>query len=216
MNNDLEPVFKPVENMSARPKRRAETQIAFYNRIDDPAIGNIRGLIEAWFARYAASDPQEADKLRRRLRSGRDDDFMAALWELYLHETFLRLDCEVTIEPPVEGGEIDFHIENDSVRAYVEATAMLRTAVSGAERPRGYAAAMDAVDDAFHPDFALRINNFIPGPGNPPLRRLTSAAEQFMAQFDWDDFHQDRQGTRSMTRVPTRRRRMDTGRRRLA
>lgn len=171
--------------MSRRPKRRTETQIDFYNRIDDPAIGKIRELIETWFAGYAATDLDEANKLRQRLRSGRDDDFTAAVWELYLHETFLRLGCDVTIEPPVEGGEIDFLIENDSIRIYVEATALLRTAVSGGELPRGYAAAMDAVDDAFHPDFGLMVRDFIPGPGNPPLRELTLAAERLMSQYWW-------------------------------
>lgn len=187
MPDDLKPVFELVEHPSERPKRRTESQIDFYDRIKDPAIGNVRDLIEAWFAGYAANDPGEAKKLRQRLRSGRDDDFMAAVWELCLHETFLRLGCEVTIEPPVEGGEIDFLIESESSRLYVEATTLLRSAVSGGDRPRGYAAAMDAVDDAFHPDFGLMVRNFMPGAGNPPLKKLTTASERLMSQYDWNE-----------------------------
>lgn len=180
-------VFDNVERSESRPKRRVESQFDFYNRIDDPAFEETRRLIESWFARYATSDPNDGNGLRGRLRSGSDDDFMGATWELYLHETFLRLGCKVTIEPSVEGGEIDFLVENgDGSCVYVEATTLLRNSVSGAERPHGYALAVDAIDDAFHPDFGLMVRRFIPGRGNPPLRRLTAAAEQLMSRFDWD------------------------------
>lgn len=192
MSADLPPLFELAEQTSQRPKRRTETQVAFYDRIDDEAIGRVRAVIEAWFEGYAANDSKEAFKLRQRLRSGRDDDFMAAVWELYLHETFVRLGFGVTVEPAVDGGEIDFYIERASTRLYVEATTLLRPAVSGAELAPGYAPALDAVDDAFHPDFGLMVRGFVPGRGNPPLKKLTAAAERLMSQFDWEDLRGSR------------------------
>lgn len=186
-------VFDDIERSESRPKRRAQTQFDFYNRINDPAFAEVRELVESWFARYVDSDPNDGKGLRGRLRSGSDDDFMGALWELYLHETFLRLGCSVSIEPSVEGGEIDFLIENGDGRSlYVEATTLLRNSVSGADLPRGYAIAMDAIDDAFHPDFGLRVRRFVPGAGNPPVGRLTAAANQLMSRFDWDEMRAER------------------------
>ncbi len=94
---------------------------AFVNRVASPFWDRVRGLIETWFG---SLDPETRDDLRGRLRSDDDRQCRAAFWELYCHETLLRLGFEVTSHPDGLGerGRPDFLAERDDVRFVLEAT----------------------------------------------------------------------------------------------
>ena len=63
-----------------------------------PFAAKLRKVLEGYFARYPAN---RADDLRHRFRS----DFDAALFELVLHECFLRLGCTINVPDLQDGRE---------------------------------------------------------------------------------------------------------------
>src|SRR5215213_5717389 len=115
------PLFDDGERDSRSPAKRAESQFAFLNRTGLPYFAPVRDLLEEWFG-YVSPDVQPG--LRQRFRQDDQGQFMAAFWELYLHEAHRRLGFDIQYEPPVPGTgrRPDFLFERGDERFYLEGT----------------------------------------------------------------------------------------------
>ena len=79
--------------------------------------------LESWFRRF----PESARaRLRSRLCSDDSREHEGALFELFLHELFTRLDCSVTVDPVIADGNKtpDFLVSRRNRCFYLEATAV--------------------------------------------------------------------------------------------
>ncbi len=97
-----------------------EPQYAFLNRSGRPPFVAVRQRINDW---YSCLCHGLKDGVLHRLRSGNDQEFDAAFWELYLHELFTRLGYEITCEPTLPNNrKIDFLLRRGDGAFYLEAT----------------------------------------------------------------------------------------------
>lgn len=92
-------VFDNIPRDDTGPGNYSEPIFKYLNRSAREDVANVRGLIEQWFSHLPVENRSE---LRARLRS---EEFDSAFFELFLHELFLRLDCEMHIHPPSVGGK---------------------------------------------------------------------------------------------------------------
>lgn len=107
----------------------SESYWLFLDQTANPADVVIRDMLESWFRRYATQDPDA----RRELKSRLEADERAGLFELFLHELLLRLECGIEIHPcvPASARRPDFLVSPKAGEEfYLEAV----TAWTGAER----------------------------------------------------------------------------------
>ncbi len=89
-------LFDDILRTHRRPATHTEDTFSFLNRSASPASERIRNLLESFFRRYPSSESAE---LKRKFET----QFDSAFFELYLHELLLRLGCEVTVHPTLNG-----------------------------------------------------------------------------------------------------------------
>src|SRR5947209_3881762 len=93
-------LFDLLTRTDAGPAGYAESFFPYMNRSARDDITRIRAVLESWFQRYP-KDGREA--LRSAFRSDDDWQHQGAFFELLLHEVLVRLDCRVTVHPPIPG-----------------------------------------------------------------------------------------------------------------
>jgi hypothetical protein len=113
-------IFEDVTRTYSGPADHGEPHWRFLNRAARPQFEEARGRIESWFSHLC---PALQPGVQQRLQSGDNQDFAAGLWELYLHEVFMRLGYEITCEAATPNGRnIDFLLRRGSNAFYLEAT----------------------------------------------------------------------------------------------
>ena len=167
--------------------RAHETSFGFFQRVDDPACGRIRDLLNGWFARFAGSQDAEAvADLRGRFRAKEDGQFDSAFWELYLHEAFSRLGFEIAAHPDSERGtKPDFALTRGTDRLYVEAVAP-QPGFSSRNEPRNVQMVIEHVNEAFHPDFLLRLRFVRARDGTPRKVAVRKAVSDALHALQWE------------------------------
>jgi hypothetical protein len=177
-------IFDGFERTNASTSTYSESTFRFLNRAAGPFWNRVRDLIEEWFGRLC-DDARE--DLRGRLRSDDNRQFRAAFWELYCHETLLRLGFEVTCHPSVEAGprRPDFLAERDDIRFMLEAT-ITGEADAGVAASRREAQVFDAINRVDSPNFTLALEVQRQGPVPPPTARLRPKLEEWLQSLDPD------------------------------
>jgi hypothetical protein len=105
----------------ASPKRAAESEAEFFQRIAGPFWDQVRDVINEWWSHLPG---QTQSGLRSRLLDRNSDtNVFSALWELYLHEMLLGSGCTVEIEQRIgtRGKSPDFLVSRDGEQFVVEA-----------------------------------------------------------------------------------------------
>src|SRR5580704_9389241 len=92
----LEMIFSMLLRTDASPKLYSESGYAHMNRRAGQDYDRIRNEIERWAARLP--DSAYAD-VQGRLRSGDDNDFDSAFFELYVHELLVKSGHTVVPHP---------------------------------------------------------------------------------------------------------------------
>lgn len=92
-------VYTNRNRTDVSPKRAAEPDAEFFERIAGPFWDQVRDVINEWWSHF----PDEAQPgVRSRLLDRNSDaNVFAALWELCLHEMLLGSGCTVEIEPRI-------------------------------------------------------------------------------------------------------------------
>lgn len=151
-------VFDDMERSCEEAAAYDEPHFTYLNRTARSDFARVRALIEEWFSGYPAA---HRDDLRARLRSRRDETFMGAFFELYVHESLRRLGYEVEVHPINPSGATsrpDFlAVRSGSEGIYVEArVAMDRSDAKAAAQAR-INRAFDALNRLHSPDFFLNL-----------------------------------------------------------
>jgi hypothetical protein len=178
-------LFEPGERSTLEPAEHGESNWSYLDRSGRPEWIRAREQLTGWFSRLC---PSMRDGVRNRLRSGDDNEFAAAQWELYLHELFLRLGYEVQCEASVPNGRnIDFLVTRNGQSMYVEATVARSSAealAADARRNRLYRALESVQTTAFMLDIEIRQAGSDDMPG---ARRLKRLLEDWLAGLDPDE-----------------------------
>ena len=172
--------------------RAVESEYGFFQRVDDPACGRIRAALNAWFDRFLSMQEAEAvSDLRGRFQAKEDGQFKSAFWELYLHETFVRLGFDISVHPLSERGKRpDFVLRREHQRLYLEAV-MLTPGFSGRNEPRNVQMVIEHVNEAFHPDFLLRLRYVIAGSDTPRKVAVRKEVSDWLYGLVWEDIWKD-------------------------
>ncbi len=157
------------------PASYNEDRYHFFNRSARPASACIRETLETWFTHYPDNNKTE---LKARFQSESD----SAFYELFLHELFLKIGCEVVVHPRAgdrSKTRPDFLAKFPcGDEAFVEAV----LSQDESEEERASRARLDALFDEVNkvksPDFFLNVLSVKNPQGIQPsgrkLRRLLS------------------------------------------
>lgn len=179
----------PGQERDLESAGRAMSTYEFLKRCSRPACRRIRDQLEEWFEHYPESD---SDELKSRVRSGNEDHFRSAFWELYLHEFLRRLGYSVEVHPELdtEGGKRpDFlarHPDNENVLVEAASTKKKTEEPSGPGQQKDEV--IDAINELSHPDFRLRLgeSNLRSWPEEPPSRnRVRAELRQWLETLDY-------------------------------
>lgn len=158
---------------------------AFLSRSAREEAVESRALIDDWFDRLC---PPLQPGVSRRLRSRNDQEFTAGLWELYLHEVFVRLGYSVECEPELPNGRrIDFLVRRGEDAFYLEATIARKARAEQAADTRRHRI-YDELSQTYTTNFVLGITIVSAGGSDlPKISVLRKRLEEWVADLDPDD-----------------------------
>ena len=135
--------------------QQSMSKFAFVNEYspwaDTPAI---RRACESWFEHIP---PGNRADLKSRFRESDDSEHAGAFFELFLHEVFRRLDCQVEFQPNVSGQTPDFRVSQGGKSIYVEATVAGATS-NPFHRSRNEQDVIDKLNTLSSPDFSIGVD----------------------------------------------------------
>lgn len=140
------------------------------NRAAGAAWVRVRGEIERWFSRVCESSKTS---LAGRLRSDDDRQMGGAFWELYCHESLIRLGLNVECEPEVQGStrRPDFLATKGTSSFILEAT-LAAPSDSTVAVDRLQATVFENLDGLELGDLLLHVNIRRRGVVAPSVRKL--------------------------------------------
>lgn len=177
--------------MDRSPRRAAEPEAEFYERIAGPYWDQVREVIDEWWSHL----PRHVQPgLRSRLLDRNSDmNVSAALWELYLHEMLLGSGCTVEVEQTLgsRGKNPDFLVTRGGGQFIIEA---VWTAERLDEGTHGVLTPplLDAIDSVPSPNFFLSVSVKETGPAAPSQKRLKGGLTRWLAELDPDQVMADR------------------------
>jgi len=139
--------------------RNREPHFSYLNESARPAAEEVRRLVETWFSRYPEGHKKA---LQSRLRSPDDRHFLAAFYELYVHELLLRLRYEPVI--PEEGvvsetGAPEFEVATSFGRFVLEAVHATDASQLEAAAQSRLNDALDAINEVRSDHFLLHVEH---------------------------------------------------------
>lgn len=178
------PLFDDRTRNDRAYKRADETLYGFLDRVSRPELAAPRSILNNWFDRWPVDS---RDDLRARFVSKDPAGFNGAFWELYLHEAHVRLGFTIERDPKVSTRRTrpDFLMQRHDGAFYLEAT-VVGFPSSVINQRRREQRVTDAVNEAYHPDFALRLEQIAVGAQQPPRRMIVAAVERWLATLDWE------------------------------
>jgi len=188
MDRTHDRVFEGWQRTDTRHMRHSESARWHLDRRAGAPWQRIRDLYDAWFANVDQSSSNEKGRsaLLDKLHSQRDDSFAAGFWELYLHESFIRLGYQVQLEPDIPGSakHPDFLVRSPDGSFYVEAAVVIADRFAGTRRRR--AKMFDYLNEHPHPNFLIWIDFRREGKQPVPLRKLVRDITQWLDSLDPD------------------------------
>ncbi len=180
-------LFSASDRASHEPKGHSESAYAFLDRSARIPCARARDLLDGWYSELPA---QARASIRVRFADADPGHHLGALWELYLHETFRRLDYEVDLDVGREDPghpRPDFLLAQDGKEFYLEATAALGASVLGDQSSQARAAALrEAVERVRAPSFFIGIDIGACGENTPGRRAVTDPLQQWVDGLDAD------------------------------
>jgi hypothetical protein len=177
-------LFDGDTRTDTREQRYSEGCFAFYNRIAGAYWQRVRDLLDEWFTRIPEVDRSD---IRARFRSDDDRSFKAAFFEIYCHETLLRLGYEIQSHPEVPGTtrRPDYLAIRGTEQFVLEVTVVGESnKAMSAERRKDVI--FDTINDLPSPTFFLGVTVHAEGPKAPPSAQLRSKLERWLLTLDPD------------------------------
>ena len=176
--------FEDAQRTDAGPAAHGEPIGRFLDRVSGEYWDAVRHLINDWFGRFCLE--AQAD-LRSRLRSTDDRQFVAAFFELYLHESLVRSGYTVSCHPALSGTSRrpDFLAQSASGSFYLEARSINSSdsAVAVANRRSRIYNAINGVNS---PNFFISVSVDEEAPTDPRTGPLRAELEKWLEPLDPD------------------------------
>ena len=120
MSNEKSSPFDDFERTCVGIATPGESEFAFLNRSASDEVVTIRNRVETLLSYYPV---EGLENLRGRLRSGKDQNFHGALFELVLYKLLVNLGCEVELyDIDNDQRRPDFLIRHGDQSCYIEVT----------------------------------------------------------------------------------------------
>ncbi|MFF3242475.1 hypothetical protein ACFYWY_01800 [Streptomyces sp. NPDC002870] len=170
----------------ASPKRAAETESEFFDRIAGPFWDQVRNVINEWWSHFP--DQTQPGLRSRLLDRNSDSNVHSALWELYLHEMLLGSGCTVEIEPGIgtRGTNPDFLVTREGKQFVVEAKWTVQRLDETVPNRQLPPILIDAIDAVPSPNFFVSYRIHQTGSATPSQRRLKAGLKRWLASLDPD------------------------------
>jgi len=178
-------IFGTSPRTDPSPSKYTETTYTFLRRAAGPVWDQVRALIDDWMLNYPARDRAS---IEGRLRSGNDEHFISAFWELYLHEMYRRAGWAIEVEPDVPDARTgpDFLVSQDGMAYYVEARCTFERQASSGAGAR-LQTIYDAVNEIDSGAFFLSVTAVRIGTQSPSTRQLRVDLECWLRGLDPDE-----------------------------
>lgn len=175
-------IFDEGERTDPSSLGSLESIAHFLNRASGVAWDRVRGEIEQWFSRVCDSTKTS---LAGRIRSDDDRQMGGAFWELYCHESLIRLGLNVECEPEIEGStrHPDFRATKGATTFIIEAT-LAATSDSTVAVDRLQATVFEKLDGLQLDDLLLHVNIRRRGEVAPSVRKLKSLLRDWAQGLD--------------------------------
>jgi len=179
-------IFGQRERVDPDVALHSETTFDYLDRSARPEMALVRDQLESWFSRYPDQPGRDTDEgrelrveLRSRLRSRRERQQTEAFWELYLHESFVRAGCGVT----VHGDTPDFDVTFDGQLFHVEATVRGLSDADTSAQSR-VQALRDGLDCTHVGEWILEVSFAVESSRPPLIGALRSDIEAWLRTLD--------------------------------
>ncbi len=196
-------VFDVVQRTDSSPMKLTETYYDFHNRSARQTMELFRCVIEDAVKNYPKS---EVDELVRRLKSGDDNHFWSATFELFLHEALRREGFSLIPHPELPNGsnkKPDFLVEDsDGRKFYLEATVVSGSSASDKSKEARKGEALDILNRSPHKNFLIAIDERGSPNSTPSGKKLTQFVHEWLDSLDPDQAIQ-KISTRSTRSLPS-------------
>jgi hypothetical protein len=180
-------IFRDVTRTDASYIRAHESHFDFVDRCSLPLAVNARSAIEQFVARYPESDQKE---LAARIRSGNNQLFQSAVFEIILHEFLSRLGCKLESHPLLPNGSAkrpDFLVTTpDDEQFYLEAVLATERG-DHRSTSRIKESVLDYVSDTPHRDFMVAIRSTGTPTTQPAAKKLRLEVHRWLDSMDVDE-----------------------------
>jgi len=196
-------LYDDFKRTDESPCGRSEPAYAFYNRCGWPMAAKVREAHELWFSRY----PEEhKGDLRGRFVSEDNVQHYSGLFELVLHELFLKLGCEIVIHPELNNGKSkhpDFLVRHPLGDFYLEAVVVPDESSKEASAKKLLGVAYDEVNKMESKDFFLDLSS--EGYPRTPVKTkdLKNKVQKFLNQLNYDEIRKMRVSNIFLDEMPT-------------
>ena len=159
----MENLFEEKERKDLTQPTHKETEMEFFERFGSNEAELRRQILNAWYQNY----PEVG---RKELKSRLKHSFSTALYELFIHELFLKQGFTLSLHPAVSGTtkRPDFLACKNDVEFYIEATEASELTQQEKGIDKKTKAVWDAVDKVNSPNFFFCIIGHIFKSNNQP------------------------------------------------
>ncbi len=181
-------LFNEIIRTDSSPKRNAETEFEFLERSARPEIGNARRQLQQMFDTYSA---EESYDLSRRLKSGDDQLFRSAFFELALYFILRKQGFQLSPHPQLSNGSSkrpDFLVTSpNGAQFYLEAVLASEDKSGLNGRCRMVASTLDLFANCRHDYFRVDISHSGLPKTQPSTRALKAKVFQWLDSLDADE-----------------------------
>ncbi|MEU0511637.1 hypothetical protein [Amycolatopsis sp. NPDC006125] len=183
-------VYPSRHRRDSSPKRAAESQAAFLDRVAGAYWDQVRDVINEWWSHLP--DQARSGVRSRLLDRNSGSNVFSALWELYLHEMLLGSGCTVEVEQAVgtRGKYPDFLVTHDGEQFVLEAI-WTSQRIGDPTQDAMSGRLLDAINSVPSPNFFLSVSIVRVGSAEPPQRGLKSELARWLGGLDPDQIQAD-------------------------
>jgi hypothetical protein len=178
-------LFDERERSDSGPMRFSESTFQFVNRVDRPAWGHVRSVLNQWFHHYPDDSKTE---LHSRFTKSDEGQHIGAWWELYVYTLHRLLGYRTVVHPKIEGTKRkpDFLVTRGTTSRYVECTATSSFDAMKNRTPGTREWIYDCISDIQPREFLVGIETVKEGTQRPKRSEITRPIVEWLATLNPD------------------------------
>lgn len=179
----MKSLFENKIRTDTKPAKHVDNTFDFYDRSCSPKINAVRNLLNNWFDKYPED---EKDELRLRFKN----EFDETLYELFLHELFLKQGFKLCVHPtvPNTSKRPDFLVSKNGTEFYLEAKVAKDKSSHEKSIENKIGSLYDSLNKINSPNFFLRILDLqFKSTKQPNSKKAIAYIEKELSKFDPDE-----------------------------